>query len=100
MSLLKILSLALLLALAGGLSAASGEAPEFRYVPPQEIVYWTPPPEFGETARGWEPPAGYEKTSQPWAPPAGWGEQPEGWNSQPGFGGEVLHRPLAPEKTN
>jgi hypothetical protein len=66
-------------------------APEFTYVPPQQVVYWTPPAGFGAVApwepptefsappESWQPPTGYEKTSQPWSPPKGWESPTKQW---------------------
>lgn len=64
-------------------AAVMADAPEFKYVSPAQAVYWTPPPDFGQTAQSWEPPPGFEKTARPWAPPEGWGEPPQQWESVP-----------------
>ncbi|MCU0640834.1 MAG: hypothetical protein MUC35_01955 [Candidatus Margulisbacteria bacterium] len=78
---MKRLFLIVLIAVTATLVTA--EAPEFKYVPPEQVVYWTPPPEFGAVAQSWEPPPGFEKTAGPWAPPEGWGEPPKAWESAP-----------------
>lgn len=55
------------------------EAPEFTYLPPQQVVYWTPPAEFGEAAKTWTPPPEVKWTAQPWAPPPGFVAPEKAW---------------------
>ena len=55
-----------------------GSGPEFTFVPPQQMIYWTPPPEFAAPGMEWKPPPGYEKYAQPWKAPDWW-EQPQEW---------------------
>lgn len=74
----------LLLILAG--IACAAQAAEFNYVPAQQVVYWTPPVDYGQVSKGWEPPSGYEKTSRPWAPPKGWEAPTETWQPPKGWG--------------
>jgi len=79
----KILITFILLLMVMGLGWAINEAPVFRYLPPQPVVYWSPPPEFGLIpAREWRPPPGYEKYAQAWSPPDWWGE-PGQWSPPP-----------------
>lgn len=74
----------------------------FTYLPPQEVVYWSPPGGPAEKALIWEPPAGYDKAAQAWIPPQGftapsavwkppqgWEGVPE-WQPEPDFKGKVI----------
>ena len=81
------ISLFLILALAWSGASTVAAVRGFNFIPPQQVVYWNPPADFGEVAAGgWEPPAGYEKTEQPWAPPAGFTAPPKGWEPPKGWG--------------
>ncbi|MFH1347149.1 MAG: hypothetical protein ABIH22_00480 [Candidatus Margulisiibacteriota bacterium] len=67
-----------------GLSLA--QAPEFTHTPPQKVVYWIPPPEFGEVAKTWTPPPEYEWVAAPWSPPKGWKGPTTPWEPPAGWG--------------
>jgi hypothetical protein len=96
MSINKAIIIGLLIVLSGGLLATAAQAPEFTYLPPQQTVYWTPPPGFGEVVTWvppqeyqweggtWQPPKGWVAPTKPWAAPEGWGE-PQPWEAPPEF---------------
>jgi len=62
------------------------ETRDFSFIPPQQVLYWSPPTQFGEVSKQWFPPPGYEKTEQPWAPPKGFATPPKGWEAPKGWG--------------
>jgi len=79
----KLLITLSLLLMVIGVGWGSNQGPEFKFIPPQAVVYWSAPPEFGPIpAREWKPPRGYEKYAQPWSPPDWWGE-PGQWTPPP-----------------
>jgi hypothetical protein len=90
----EIIIVLIALFLAGGAYLTAAQVRNFSFVPPQRVVYWTPPHQFGKVASGWEPPAGYEKTAHAWAPPEGFSAPPDTWQAPEGWGTPPVWQPL------
>ena len=71
---------------------------DFKYVTAQQVIFWAPPPDFGETSSGWEPPPGYEKTASPWTPPAGFSAPEDRWQPPKGWGAPPAWKEQQPFK--